>query len=321
MKYKALSIVYPGGQKIASGEKTIEVRSWQPPLDFDGDFVFVENHTYLRKEGDIDLEGKAVAIARIKRVREYEPTGDFMKHLLLSLAILFAATSAFSQSEKLRFNVSPTWPMPYAEFKDGEFVGGFMFEFSNEIAKALKLTPEFIVLPRNRTEAAALEGDYDLRCHLTKEWAKNPDLFIWTEPLFEFPTIIIGNKSTPPLQKLSDLQGKEIGTVLGYQYPGLKELFKTNQLRREDTETQTATFQKVAAGRIAYAITDKIAFDYYLKTSGKRLRFAKWQLAVSSDESRCAILKKTKLDPEKIKKAIDRLRKDGTFDRIMSQYR
>lgn len=31
MKYKALSVVHPGGQKIASGEKTIEVRSWKPP--------------------------------------------------------------------------------------------------------------------------------------------------------------------------------------------------------------------------------------------------------------------------------------------------
>jgi len=71
MKFKALSIVYPGGQKIVSGEKTIEVRSWRPPLDLDGDFVIVENHNYLRKEGETDEDGRAVAIARIQKVREY----------------------------------------------------------------------------------------------------------------------------------------------------------------------------------------------------------------------------------------------------------
>src|SRR5437773_422084 len=103
-----------------------------------------------------------------------------MKQLIISFVILLTGISAYSQSEKLRFNVSPTWPMPYGEFKDGTLVGGLMFEFSNEIAKALNLTPEFIILPRNRTEPGALEGAYDVRCHLAKEWAKSPELFIWS---------------------------------------------------------------------------------------------------------------------------------------------
>lgn len=72
MKYKALSIVYPSGTKIAHGEKTIEVRSWQPPADFDGDLLIVENKKFLRNEGDTDLEGVPVALVKIKKVRVYE---------------------------------------------------------------------------------------------------------------------------------------------------------------------------------------------------------------------------------------------------------
>ena len=71
MKYKALSIVYPGGQKIAQGLKTIEVRSWKPPEDFTGDLLIVENHNYLKEEGQIDPQGKPVALVKIKEVREY----------------------------------------------------------------------------------------------------------------------------------------------------------------------------------------------------------------------------------------------------------
>ena len=71
MKYKTLSIVYPNGTKIALGEKTIEVRSWQPPSDFNGDLLIVENKKFLRNQGEIDLEGTAVAIVKIKKVRTF----------------------------------------------------------------------------------------------------------------------------------------------------------------------------------------------------------------------------------------------------------
>lgn len=72
MKFKTLSIVYPSGTKIARGEKTIEVRSWQPPVDFEGDLLIVENKNFLRNEEDTDPEGTPVALVKIKKVRTYE---------------------------------------------------------------------------------------------------------------------------------------------------------------------------------------------------------------------------------------------------------
>ncbi|MEA9357002.1 ASCH domain-containing protein [Bacteriovorax sp. PP10] len=71
MELNALSIVFPGGTNIAQGKKTIEVRSWLPPLDFHGDLVIVENKKFLREDGDVDPEGVAVAIVKIKLTREY----------------------------------------------------------------------------------------------------------------------------------------------------------------------------------------------------------------------------------------------------------
>jgi hypothetical protein len=71
MRFKALSIVYPGGQKIASGEKSIEVRSWEPPTDLTGELLIVENHKFLRADGEMDPDGRPVAIVRIKCVREF----------------------------------------------------------------------------------------------------------------------------------------------------------------------------------------------------------------------------------------------------------
>lgn len=71
MKFKALSIVYPSGSKIATGEKTIEVRSWRPPDNFNEDLLIIENNKFLRQEGETDPNGRPVAIVRIRAVRPY----------------------------------------------------------------------------------------------------------------------------------------------------------------------------------------------------------------------------------------------------------
>jgi len=68
---KALSIVAPGGSRIASGEKTLEVRRWQPNLRTDEDLLIVENGRFLRNEGDEDDAGMAVAIVRVSTVRPF----------------------------------------------------------------------------------------------------------------------------------------------------------------------------------------------------------------------------------------------------------
>lgn len=70
-KFKALSIVYPSGTKIARGEKTIEVRSWLPPEGCT-ELLLIENKNFLRKEGETDPDGTAVAIVKIKNVRPFE---------------------------------------------------------------------------------------------------------------------------------------------------------------------------------------------------------------------------------------------------------
>jgi len=72
-RIKALSIVAPGGSRIASGEKTLEVRRWRPNLGADEDLLIVENRCFLYRDGDIDPDGRAVAVVRISGVRAFTP--------------------------------------------------------------------------------------------------------------------------------------------------------------------------------------------------------------------------------------------------------
>jgi hypothetical protein len=67
----ALSVVKPAGQRIAHGQKTIEVRRWVPNLATDQDLMIVENERYLLREGDENPGGRVVAIVRVGAVRPW----------------------------------------------------------------------------------------------------------------------------------------------------------------------------------------------------------------------------------------------------------
>jgi len=71
-RMKALSVVLPAGDRIASGEKTIEVRQWNPdslPLK---DLVIVQNKLRLSSESSPeDDNGKIVAIVDVVNVRPW----------------------------------------------------------------------------------------------------------------------------------------------------------------------------------------------------------------------------------------------------------
>ncbi|WP_337961883.1 ASCH domain-containing protein [Brucella anthropi] len=68
---KALSIVRPSGSRIASGEKTLEVRRWKPRLAPSEDLLIVENSRFLHRDDDYDEDGVPVAIVKVKAVRSF----------------------------------------------------------------------------------------------------------------------------------------------------------------------------------------------------------------------------------------------------------
>ncbi len=71
MIFNAISIVYPAATKIATGHKTLEIRSWKPPAIPLLNLLIVENRRRLDREGDIDPEGLAVALIDITSVRDW----------------------------------------------------------------------------------------------------------------------------------------------------------------------------------------------------------------------------------------------------------
>lgn len=68
----ALSIVSPHGLNIASGQKTLEIRSWRPESLPIRDLLIVEHSEFLSVDNPIDPNGKAVAIVDIEEIHEWQ---------------------------------------------------------------------------------------------------------------------------------------------------------------------------------------------------------------------------------------------------------
>jgi hypothetical protein len=49
----------------------VEVRSWKPEIGPDEDLLVIQNERYLRRDGDTDPEGCAVALVKVATVRPY----------------------------------------------------------------------------------------------------------------------------------------------------------------------------------------------------------------------------------------------------------
>lgn len=71
MKFKALSVVTPAGDKIAAKKKSIEVRSWAPEESPLLNVAIVQNENYLLEDGQEDENGYVVAIVDFMKVEPW----------------------------------------------------------------------------------------------------------------------------------------------------------------------------------------------------------------------------------------------------------
>lgn len=243
--------------------------------------------------------------------------------VILSAVFFFTVSDKLmaANSQVLRFSISTSWGMPFGQFENEEITGGLIYELAHAIGDKSKLRPQFVLLPRNRIDPGALNNEFDIRCYVAPEWVKNKNSYLWSVPLFEISDVVVGHKNAPQIKKLTDLNGKKIGTVLGYIYPALEKDIKNGNIEREDAENQKTVLHKLVRTRTSYAISNSLSYAYFLKTSENRGELAKWQKQISVTDFHCAILKNSHLNTRDLILSIRELKKNGSIERILSKYR
>lgn len=242
--------------------------------------------------------------------------------LLLVNSLCFANDKKTEQKQNsVRFSVVESWPEPYAFFDlERNLKGGYLKEIIDELGRRLDVRVEHIHLSRNRVDAAMEKGTADVRCYINEAWTAKPDLYLFTQPIFMASNSIIWKKGISPINKMTDIEGKTIGTVAGYVYKTAEDIFKSGKAKRSDVANEGMNITLLQKNRIKYAIVETTSFKWSAeKKNEHNLKDIEF-FQIDSIPVKCGILKKNEVLFKSVESAIDKMKQDGTMKAIAVKY-
>jgi polar amino acid transport system substrate-binding protein len=233
---------------------------------------------------------------------------------MLLLALLSA--DAVAADAAIVFAAPTNSSMPTAQFRGNALDDGILKDLGLAIGAELHRDAQFVSLPRKRLEAALAAGQVDGVCNFLPEWLGVP--LHWSQPLVADGEFLVTSAELPAPKSLADVAGKTLGMVLGYKYPELDAAIGNNY-QRDDAPSAPLNIQKLLAGRLSYAVVDRLDFAYQEKLHPTLRTFS--TLPISSFGLRCGFSTAGKIPLNEIDSAIHKLVLGGKMERILERYR
>lgn len=229
------------------------------------------------------------------------------------MALLPAAAGA----GELVILVDTATEMPMAKFERYRLVDGIHRDIGVGLARHMKRTPRFMSLPRKRVMRALESGAADVMCSYVPEWLDGT--FAWSQPFIPIVEVLIADRAVERPRAISELAGKPIGTVLGYQHPEIEAVLGDGFVRADGPSTES-NLRKVAAGRVKYALTGKSFLDWRIKQGDLPLTLHP-PLVIKSYMGQCAVSLKGRAKVADVDRAISAMLRDGTIDAVVAKYK
>ncbi|UYL10739.1 transporter substrate-binding domain-containing protein [Bdellovibrio sp. SKB1291214] len=173
----------------------------------------------------------------------------FSRSIVLVLALL---TSLVSKAETITLNGEDDWAPYSSASKDYKEVVGLAPDIVRAAFKSQGIDVIIRPMPFTRCMNEVDKGT-SLGCFDTLINKDTKDKYIFhPTALFQADMLIYGRIDEKTGLKLEDLEGKTVGTTLGYTYPSV--FLNNKKILTENGPTETSQLQKVAAGRVRYAI-------------------------------------------------------------------
>ena len=206
------------------------------------------------------------------------------------------------------------WPM--ARFAGDSVVGGMSLELGQLLAGQLGRPVRAIARPRRRMLRTLVEGEADWVCTYLQAWLPGP--LRWSKGFFLQEDVIVSRADHARPQRLRDLRGRRIGTVLGFVYPELESALGVGFVR-EDAPSSEANLRKLAAGRVAHAAVSRRALDVAVREGLLRVAVHP-ALPVARPLTQCALGPHAPLPIEQLDQAIDAIQRDGSLQALYRRY-
>lgn len=242
-----------------------------------------------------------------------------MSPALFAVALALLSLCCVAEERPLRFSITESGVMPLVDIRDGQAVGGILYDLPMRLAEKVGRRADLQVLPRLRVKRALLHNEIDVRCYVNPAWLSDtyPD-YVWSIPFVVQRDLIVSRRAQPVT--LDELPRQSIGTVLGFYYPTLHPLFMAGDLLRDDARTQGLVMDKLAAGRYDYAVSNELALHWHNRHSDDAHQLYEAH-ELASDLASCMVRNAPDVPTKELLHAMEQMKRDGEFDAILQRYR
>ncbi|MBO8162679.1 MAG: transporter substrate-binding domain-containing protein [Brevibacillus sp.] len=241
--------------------------------------------------------------------------------MILSLTLVVSAlygcagqTESGADKPEFVFAMSGMYP-PFNYQENGELVG-FDVEIGKALAEKMGMTPKPVTNPW-QTILAALKADkFDAiigSMAITEERQKEVD---FTKPYYESGAQIFVSQDNQEITSADDLKGKRIGVVVSSTFEQVAKEY-TDKVEAYDSDV-TALQELLVEGRLDAVITDELVGKYAITKNNLPIKAVGEPLYL--DQMGIPVKKGNQALLEKLNKALEEIKADGTYEQISKKY-
>ncbi len=234
----------------------------------------------------------------------------------------FAVANENIESRKtIVFNMTYDGYPPYMICnKDREISCGIMYDVFTTIMSRLGFSVETIHVPKKRENDFFLSGKLDAHA-MAKEWVKNPEDYVFSDPILKIRNLIFSNVKHPvEFSKIEDLFNKKAITNLGFIYPPLTPFFNNGSINRVDAIGEKSMLKMLLYERGDFAIVNEHVGMWLIKENKWQNKFKISGLDITNYDYRIMFAKKFERIIPQFNKELEEMRESGDLDKIISGY-
>lgn len=235
------------------------------------------------------------------------------------LTLLSALSVTFLTGAKPYVIVAEPYP-PYEFSADGK-TQGMDVEILSEAAKLAAVDLRFEFVPWTRALAMVQAGEADGIMCLNQNAERDAFLYFPKVPLSIERLRIFRTPQQADVASLSELEGKQVGTIQDYTYGDAFDGDK--KIAKDPAADQDLLVKKLVAGRFPYAVHNEVAMIYAARTANLSGSIKACTLVVQESPLYIGFSKKSaggKELFEKISTALDKMRASGALEAIQKKY-
>jgi polar amino acid transport system substrate-binding protein len=190
---------------------------------------------------------------------------------LITLAVIFAAVTAFAAPNSIKVATDATWP-PMEMVDANKQIVGYDIDLLNAVAKEAGIKVEFKNTAWDGIFAGLDSGQYDAIISSVTITDERKAKYDFTDAYTSIGQILVVPKTDKTSKTIADLKGKKVGSQIGTT--GTMEVKKVVGVESKTYDEVGLAFEDMAAGRIAGVVCDEpVAAHFALQKKEYKEKF------------------------------------------------